>query len=341
MANELKANSLILNEVKYVKEMLETKQIPSFWSTFNAVNRLTRYYLEQQEYDKYEIVGLVVQFLTEAKIDYSVETVVESITKIIDDKQYNLRNDEETILIYEEEFEIMKQLSITSRKYYFTFLLIVKIQEIRKTKNPTYIYYDLKDVGRLIGFDGSKNKFEKSLIEIGFDKKLILAPISGTYVEVKGVGGSKVALQIDEFNPLKIEEYYNTLFTNKKKIVAIEAYGDAEDFSVYESLRDAEKGVGAKKSAISDAINLAFKSRKTWEMKNGLIFIYVSESDNNSIIKLKTGFVQKLRPYYKSIMKGKIVLGEPISREWVLYDEEGNLLDEPYEETNGRSGSHN
>lgn len=329
MANELKQSQLVLNEVKYVKEMLRTKQIPSFWSTFNAVNRLTRYYLEQQEYDKYEIVGLVVQFLTEVGIDYNIETVVESITKIIDDKQYNLRNDEETILIYEEEFEIMKQLSITSRKYYFTFLLIVKIQEIRKTKNPTYIYYDLKDVGRLIGFDGSKNKFEKSLIEIGFDKKLILAPINGRYVEVKGVGGSKVALQIDEFNPLKIEEYYNTLFTNKKKIVAIEVYGEREDFKVYDSLRSAEEDCGCKKSAINDAINKAFKTRKTWEMKNGLVFIVTDEDDSEVVVKMKVGFVQKLQPYYKDIMKKKIILGQPKAIEYVLYDENGELLDEP------------
>lgn len=332
--NNLKVSSLVLNEVKYVKEMLRNKNIPSVWNVQQVINRLTKYYLELG-YNRYEVLGFVVQFLSEANISYDVEAVVEQVNlvkDVNDKKYYNLRDDNESIEFYEEEVEIMKQLSVTARKYYFSFLVVAKVQEIRNVKNPSYIYSDLKDCGRLIGFDGSMCKLSKVLIELGFEKKIISAPIDDRYVKLEVLGGTKVSLKIEEFNPMKIEEYYNTLFESKKnkKVVAIEVFGTEEDFKVYDSVRDAEKDTGCKKSGISDAINLAFKTRKTWETRNGLIFIAIDEDEEKTITRMKAGFVQKLQPYYKNIMKKKLILEQPMGIELVLYDEEGNLLDEPY-----------
>ena len=338
MANKLKPSQLVLNELRYVEEMLRTKQIPDVWNVQQVVNRLTKYYLEQG-YGRYEVLGFVVQFLTEANISYEVEAVVEQVNlvkDISDKKYYSLRNDNECITFYEEEIEVMKKLSTEANKYYFSFLVVAKVQEIRKVKNPTYIYSDLKDCGRLVGYDGLASKFNKALIELGYNKKLITSPIDARYVKLEVFGGSKEVLKIEEFNPLKIVEYYDTLFKeNNKKIVAIEVYGTEEDFEIYDSIRDAEKGTGVKKSGISDAINLAFKKRKTGETRTGLIFIAIDEDESRTLTMMKTRFVQELQPYYKNIMKGKIVLGEPICRELVIYDEEGKVLDSPYVFENG------
>lgn len=318
MANELKQSQLVLNEVKYVKEMLETKQIPSFWNTYQMVNRLTRYYLEQ-DYDRYEVVGLVVEFLTQAGIDYEIDVVVEQVNKIkdVNDKDYYpLRELNDTIIFYESELETIKTIkNRTTQQFYFTLLVVYKTQEIKGAKNPNYIFSDINDIARLAKLNISNtNKF---LIELGFEMKLLKAPLDANYIEVMTSSEGKKK-RIKDFNPMNIQEYFIKLFGEHqatKPIIALDYYGD-EQPKYFDSVSDCARALNVKQSDISRCTQRVWKKNGTLTA-NDYMFIDATrkeeESDKEYNIRMATHkiFLYGIKRYYSKLKSGKVRIEVP------------------------------
>lgn len=317
MANELKQSQLVLNEVKYVKEMLETKQIPSFWNTYQMVNRLTRYYLEQ-DYDRFEVVGLVVEFLTEAKIDYEIDIVVEQVNKIkdVNDKDYYpLRKLNDTIVFYESELETIKTIkSRLTQQFYFTMLVICKVQEIKGSKNPNHVYSDINDIARLVKLNASNtNKF---LIELGYEMKLLKAPLDANYIEVQTSSEGKKK-RIKEFNPMNIQEYFTKLFGKfepEKPIIALDYWGDEQPL-YFNSVTEASEVLKVGKSDISRCVC------RLWDKKSSIsagdyMFIDATrleeETDKEFNIRMNARRLTMygIRKHYRQLKSGKVKLSD-------------------------------
>lgn len=321
MANELKQSQLVLNEVKYVKEMLETKQIPSFWNTYQMVNRLTRYYLEQ-DYDRFEVVALVVEFLTQAGIDYEIEAVVEQVNKIkdVNDKDYYpLRELNDTIIFYESELETIKTIkNRTTQQFYFTMLVICKVQEIKGSKNPNHVYSDINDIARLAKLNISNtNKF---LIELGFEMKLLKAPLDANYIEVMTSSEGKKH-RIKEFNPMNIQEYFIKFFgkhDNEKPIIALD-YWNEEKPQYFNSISDASRELGLRHSDISRALN-PFGKRGALFVEDYMFINAIrkeGESDKEYNIRMSASkmVMYSLKKCYRGLRSGKTKLSEEFFEE--------------------------
>ena len=321
MANELKPSQLVLNEVQVVQEMIKSKEIPSVWNVWQVVNRLTRYYLER-DYDRYEVVGLVIEWLVEAKVDYDIDVVVEQVNKInVNDKDYyGLRELPTTIIFYDSEISTIKTIkNRTTQEFYFTLLLICKIQELKGAKSPNYIYSDLNDIGRLIKLNvGNVSKF---LIELGYEMKLLSCPLDGNYIEVHTSNEGKKH-RIKDFNPMQIQQYFINFFGEpeiKRPVMALDYWGDEEPL-YFESLSDCSRALDAKVSDIGRCLD------RMWA-KNGAIsakdYMYIdatrleNETDEHYNVRMyaKRMRLYAIQKYYRKIKSGKIKLNFDVTTE--------------------------
>ena len=319
--NNLRVSSLVLNEVQEVQEAIKSKQIPLFWNVFQFLYRFTMYYRDLG-YNKTEIVGMAVEWLIDAKIDYEIDAVVELIESVPsqNDKKYRvLRELSTNITIYKEEIKVIKSVeSRQAQRMYFSMLMVCKVQENKGSKNPNYIYADLGDVCRLGQMDACK--LNGALIELGFKHKVIKSPLDGNYVTIEKMGGKKIAHEIQNFNPLKIKDYFIELFgayePETKPVIALDYWGDEEP-KRYDSVSDCARDLGVTPSDISRC------TQRLWQKKGSLsakdyMFIDASkredESDKGYNVRMvaRKMMLYKVQRYYTKLKSGKLKLGEPI-----------------------------
>ena len=316
--NNLKVSSLVLNEVEELQKVIKSKELPQFWSVYQFLYRFTKYY-RGLDYNDAEIVGMAVEWLIDSKTDYEVDAVcdlIASVPKEGDENYHPLRELPTTIIFYESELETIKTIkNRTTQQFYFTMLVICKTQEIKGSKNPSYIYSDLNDIARLAKLNISNtNKF---LIELGFEMKLLKAPLDANYIEVMTSSEGKKK-RIKEFNPTKIQEYFIKLFGKfepEKPVIALDYYGD-EKPQYFNSISECARALNVKQSDISRCTQRVWKKNGTLTA-NDYIFIDATrkeeESDKEYNIRMATHkiFLYGIKRYYSKLKSGKVRIEVP------------------------------
>lgn len=308
MANKLKLDRLVSNEVKVIEEVLQGGEIPQYYSIRDVTKKLFKYYVEEQGLGIDEAIKNIYNFLDSRSILYSRKEI-DSLKEWYDPKKsIKLRKDVPPMVFYESEVDIIRGLEKREHKRMLLgFMIIAKIQKLYSNmKEPSHIYYTINEVAKFCGMNnGGKIRAIKELGLCGF----ILAPFDGNYLIVNCLsdGNEKEVLSIYDFEPSMniINDIFIQLVGKQEKKVMAIPLDDCEDCIVYDSINMAlrELGINAK-SDISVCCRLNRLSR------DGYMFFLVEEDDTEEFLNFVAYYYRNnIATNYRRMKKDGSLMG--------------------------------
>ena len=299
---KLKLDRFVANEIKLIEEILEGKELPSYYSVRDVTKKLFKYYVEEQGQQIDEAIKNICHFLNGKSILYSRKEI-NSLAEWYDPKKsIPLRKDVPPMVFYESEVDIIRGLEKREHKRMLLgFMIIAKIQKLYSNmKEPSHIYYTINEVAKFCGMNnGGKIRAIRELGLCGY----ILAPFDKNYLVVNCLsdGNEKEVLTIYDFEPNMntINDIFIKLVgKQEKKVIAI-PLDDCEDCIVYDSINMAlrELGINAK-SDISICCKLNRLSR------DGYMFFLVEEDDTEEFLNFVAYYYRNnIAPNYRRMKK--------------------------------------
>ena len=308
---KLKLDRFVSNEVKVVEEILNGRELPSYYSVRDITKKLFKYYVEEQGLGIDEAIENICHFLNGKDILYSRKEI-NSLKEWFDPKKsIPLRRGSEPLVFTKTDQEILMSLNKREeQRLLFGFMLIAKFQKLyTKMQEPNKIYYDINSVGKLVGMNvGAIRRGIKELGLCGF----ILAPFDSSCIIVNCLtdDDSKTVLEVQNFEPdskLIGDMFIQLVGKQEKKVMAI-PLDDCEDCIVYDSMNMAlrELGINAK-SDISVCCKLNRLSR------DGYMFFLVEEDDTEEFLNFVAYYYRNnIANNYRRMKKDGSLMGVKI-----------------------------
>ena len=312
MANKLKLERFVANELKVIDEILEGREIPSYYNIRQLTKKLLKYFIEEQGQHIDEAIENICHFLDDRSILYSKKEI-DSLKEWYDPKKsIPLRKDVPPMVFYESEVDIIRGLEKREHKRMLLgFMIIAKIQKLYSNmKEPNHIYYTINEVAKFCGVNnGGKIRAIKELGLCGY----ILAPLEGgnyLIVNCLSSGDEKEVLSIYDFEPSMniINDIFIQLVGKQEKKVMAIPLDDCEDCIVYDSINMAlrELGINAK-SDISVCCRLNRLSR------DGYMFFLVEEDDTEEFLNFVAYYFRNnIATNYRRMKKDGSLIGVKI-----------------------------
>ena len=198
---KLKLERFVANEIKLIEEILEGKELPSYYSVRDVTKKLFKYYVEEKEIQANEAIENICNFLNNRNILYS-EKEINGLAEWYDVKKTTLlRRSSEPLVFSKTDQEILMSLGKREeQRLLFGFMLIAKFQRLyTQMSEPNKVYYDLNSVGALVGMN--VNAIRRSVRELGLCG-FILAPLEQNCMVVNCLSDdSDIVLEVQNFEP--------------------------------------------------------------------------------------------------------------------------------------------
>ena len=247
---KLKLDRFVSNEVKVVEEILNGRELPSYYSVRDVTKKLFKYYVEEQGQQIDEAIDNICHFLNGKSILYSRKEI-NGLAEWFDAKKSTpLRRGSEPLVFTKTDQEILMSLEKREeQRLLFSFLLIAKFQKLyTKMQEPNKIYYDINSVGALVGMNvGAVRRAIKEIGLCGF----ILAPLEQNCIIVNCLcdDDSKTVLDVQNFEPdSKLIGDMFIQLVGKIETVSLMAIplDDEEPTLLFNSVGEAKRELGIK-----------------------------------------------------------------------------------------------
>ena len=246
----MRLDRFVANEIKLIEEILEGKELPSYYSVRDVTKKLFKYYVEEQGLGIDEAIENIYNFLDRKDILYSKKEINGLAEWYDAKKSIPLRRSVEPLVFTKTDQEILMSLGKREeQRLLFGFMLIAKFQKLyTKMQEPNKIYYDINSVGKLVGMNG--NSVMRAIKELGLCG-FILAPLQENCIVVNCLCGddSDIVLEIQNFEPdLKLIGKMFIQLVGKIETVPLMAIplDDEEPVQIFNSIGEAKRELGIK-----------------------------------------------------------------------------------------------
>lgn len=289
MANKLKLERFVANEIKLIEEILKGKELPSYYSVRDVTKKLFKYYVEEEQIQIDEAIKNICNFLDSKSILYSKKEI-NSLAEWYDPKKSTpLRRGSEPLVFTKTDQEILMSLNKREeQRLLFGFMLIAKFQKLyTKMQEPNKIYYDINSVGALVGMNvGAVRRGIKEIGLCGF----ILAPLEQNCMIVNCLsnGNEKEVLSIYDFEPSMniINDIFIQLVGKQEQMILAIPLDDQEDYLIFNSVNKTNEYFETKGSNISNCCRLKRLSF------HGYMFFPITEDDDEEFLQFVVHYYQ-------------------------------------------------
>lgn len=256
---KLKLERFVANEIKLIEEILEGKELPSYYSVRDVTKKLFKYYVEEKEIQANEAIENICNFLNNRNILYS-EKEINGLAEWYDAKKTTLlRRSSEPLVFSKTDQEILMSLGKREeQRLLFGFMLIAKFQRLyTQMSEPNKVYYDLNSVGALVGMN--VNAIRRSVQELGLCG-FILAPLEQNCMVVNCLSDdSDIVLEVQNFEPdLKLIGEMFVRLVGKIETVPLMAIplDDEEPVQFFNSVNEAKQAFNINGNDVCRAYKL-------------------------------------------------------------------------------------
>lgn len=306
MANKLKLERFVANEIKVIQEILQGKEIPQYYSVKDITKKLFKYYVEEEQIQINEAIENICHFLDDRSILYSKKEI-NGLKEWYDPKKViPLRRSVEPLVFTKTDQEILMSLGKREeQRLLFSFMLIAKFQRLyTQMSEPNKVFYDLNAVGKMVGMNA--NAVKRSIKELGLCG-FVLAPLEQNcmIVNVNCLSDdSDIVLEVQNFEPdLKL---INKMFiqlvgeTEQKQIsLMCIPLDDEEDVLYFNSINEAKRELNIKgESDICRAYKLDRCHAREY------MFFQTKEEDTKEFLNFVTYYYRNnIAPNYRRMKK--------------------------------------
>lgn len=296
------ANRMVCNEIKLIEEILNGREIPQYYNVKDLSRKLFKYYVEEKGIEYGEAIENICNFLDSRNILYSKKEINTILTWYDPKKIIPLRAYTTPIVFSNADVNVLKSVEKREgQRLLFSFMLIVKFQKLyTKVSEPNCIYYDLKEIGALLGMNA--NSTRNAIKEInGF----LIAPLDRNCIIVNLSEDDSVALEIYDFEPSMVNDMFIKLVgRQEQKIMAI-PLDDEEDWILIDSINGVKRVLGI------NTVGDVFKASKLDRLHSkGYMFFQVEDGDDDAFLDFVAYYYRKnIANNYRAMKKDGTLIG--------------------------------
>lgn len=285
---KLKLDRFVANEIKLIEEILEGKELPSYYSVRDVTKKLFKYFVEEQGQQIDEAIENICHFLNGKGILYSKKEI-NGLKDWYDPKKSTLlRRSSEPLVFNKTDQEILMSLGKREeQRLLFSFMLIAKFQRLyTQMSEPNKIFYDLNAVGKLVGMNDKATR--RAIREVGLCG-FVLAPLEQNCMIVNCLSDddSDIVLEVQNFEPdLKLIGEMFVKLVGKIETVPLMAIplDDEEEVLYYNSVNEAKRELDIKGNDICRAYKLDRCHAREY------MFFQTQEEDSEEFLQFVTHY---------------------------------------------------
>lgn len=304
---KLKLERFVANEIKLIEEILEGKELPSYYSVRDVTKKLFKYYVEEKEIQANEAIENICNFLNNRNILYS-EKEINGLAEWYDAKKTTLlRRSSEPLVFSKTDQEILMSLGKREeQRLLFSFMLIAKFQRLyTQMSEPNKVYYDLNSVGALVGMN--VNAIRRSVRELGLCG-FILAPLEQNCMVVNCLSDdSDIVLEVQNFEPdLKLIGEMFVRLVGKIETVPLMAIAldDEEPVQFFNSVNEAKQAFNINGNDVCRAYKLDRCHARQY------MFFPIQEGDSEEFLNFVTYYYRnRIARDYRKMKKDGSLMG--------------------------------
>ena len=307
MANKLKLERFVANEIKVIQEILQGKEIPQYYSVKDITKKLFKYYVEEEQIQINEAIENICHFLDRKDILYSRKEI-DSLKEWYDPKKsIPLRRSSEPLVFSKTDQEILMSLGKREeQRLLFGFMLIAKFQKLyTQMSEPNKVFYDLNSVGALVGMN--VNAIRRSIRELGLCG-FILAPLEQNCMVVNCLSDdSDIVLEVQNFEPdLKLIGEMFVRLVGKIETVPLMAIplDDEEPVQFFNSVNEAKQAFNINGNDVCRAYKLDRCHAREY------MFFQIQEGDSKEFLEFVAYYYRNnIATNYRRMKKDGSLMG--------------------------------